>query len=825
MKTAPPVAAILIVVLVCVTDVQARTWYVEPGGTGDVTTIAAGLDSAVYGDTVLVACGAYDADYMFMGAGIVLLSETGNPECVTISGQFEDSSILDCLADSLTRIEGFTMTDAGGFNWGALRIRGGGIVKNCRFEGNFCWTRGGGVDATYTTFVNCDFGGNWSEGTSGGMTGVHVTLVGCDFGGNWNGQGAGGAFSGSAGQIDSCTFSGNDSWFEGGAIWGHASTITNSVFENNSTRYEGGGAISGGAGYLADCTFRGNEAGLSVPGSLEADGGAIWGGAAVMERCTFIGNSSPYGQGGAVRYGGGRIGDCIFSGNFADYGGALHFGPGQSWVEQVLLGEIPMPEAPDPRHKFPFDWAREWLRPLLLSRVPEENPNVAITSSVFRNNSVYVDHGAVYAGYDVSITSSVFYGNRSPGNGGSLTAVSNATVSHSIISFGGMGGAAVYCEGSAAVTVECSDVYGNAGGDWVGCIAGQLGVDGNISQDPLFNNPAAGDYSLLPGSPCLPENNSCGLMGPRTMVCGDYFTLICPDDHVLPAFSTAEYIVLEDFRIRNDYCDPRSFEYEVAITAGPAVLIDNGDPLSMGGITPVLNPGETYVAPDAALDIPAIRQNAEQFVWYRVTPAGDPGAVDSCATWIDFTAPVPVLITAFDVSVVETGVGLRWRTVADEAVAGFHVYRSVGDSGFTRLNGRLLSPGALAYTDGTAAAGQAYRYMLGVVLEDGSETRSRAARIRTRPLELALGQNHPNPFNPSTTIAFVMPQAGHARVSIYDVRGKLVTTLIDGVLPVGSRQITWDGTDNRGNGVGSGVYFYRLETGKRTLTKRMILLK
>ena len=121
--------------------------------------------------------------------------------------------------------------------------------------------------------------------------------------------------------------------------------------------------------------------------------------------------------------------------------------------------------------------------------------------------------------------------------------------------------------------------------------------------------------------------------------------------------------------------------------------------------------------------------------------------------------------------------------------------------------------------------GTLYRDVIGVVLEDGSETRSREVSVKMRPLEFTLEQNYPNPFNPSTTIPFVIPEMGRVRLKIYDVKGSLVKTLFDGILPAGFRQITWDGTDNRGSGVGSGVYFYRLQTGKRKLTRRMILLK
>jgi hypothetical protein len=82
-------------------------------------------------------------------------------------------------------------------------------------------------------------------------------------------------------------------------------------------------------------------------------------------------------------------------------------------------------------------------------------------------------------------------------------------------------GAAVSCYELASATFTCSDVYGNAGGDWVACIAGQEGTGGNISVDPLFCDAAADDYSLAEISFCVPENNSCAVqIGALGVGCG-----------------------------------------------------------------------------------------------------------------------------------------------------------------------------------------------------------------------------------------------------------------------------------------------------------------
>ena len=94
-----------------------------------------------------------------------------------------------------------------------------------------------------------------------------------------------------------------------------------------------------------------------------------------------------------------------------------------------------------------------------------------------------------------------------------------------------------------------------------------------------------------------------------------------------------------------------------------------------------------------------------------------------------------------------------------------------------------------------------------------------------RVLTFALGQNYPNPFNPTTTISFTLPEMARTNLSIFNVGGGLVKTLVDGILPAGVKHATWNGRDASGDPVSSGVYFYRLKAGNRVMTKKMILLK
>jgi hypothetical protein len=92
-------------------------------------------------------------------------------------------------------------------------------------------------------------------------------------------------------------------------------------------------------------------------------------------------------------------------------------------------------------------------------------------------------------------------------------------------------------------------------------------------------------------------------------------------------------------------------------------------------------------------------------------------------------------------------------------------------------------------------------------------------------LHSSLHQNYPNPFNPVTTIEFNMPRRDHVTVEVFDLLGRRVLTLINGVLPAGTHRVEWNGLDEEGRSVASGVYLYRLRATEWVETKKMLLLK
>jgi hypothetical protein len=93
------------------------------------------------------------------------------------------------------------------------------------------------------------------------------------------------------------------------------------------------------------------------------------------------------------------------------------------------------------------------------------------------------------------------------------------------------------------------------------------------------------------------------------------------------------------------------------------------------------------------------------------------------------------------------------------------------------------------------------------------------------PTTFALSQNYPNPFNPTTNIEFAIPQHETVKLEVYDILGRLVTTLANTDMPAGTYKVIWNGKDSNGQSVATGLYLYRLQAGSFTSVKKMLMLK
>lgn len=149
---------------------------------------------------------------------------------------------------------------------------------------------------------------------------------------------------------------------------------------------------------------------------------------------------------------------------------------------------------------------------------------------------------------------------------------------------------------------------------------------------------------------------------------------------------------------------------------------------------------------------------------------------------------------------------------------GFQMTASSSKVGLdTNTNGRSYNK---VGTTGTWTAITTGNYMINAFYDNGSGS----SDIVINPA-LLTAKNYPNPFNPETTINFNMPADGKVSVKIYNAKGQLVKTLFNGNLEKGSREVVWNGVNDKGQTVGSGLYFYKVETAKQSIMNKMILMK
>jgi hypothetical protein len=789
--------------LVAGAQAPARTWLVPL----DAPTVAAGLDSASAGDSVLVASGTYFEQGLVLKSGIVLASAAGDPDSVTIDAE-QAGIVLFCNGvDSTASVEAITIS--GGQAPGTLFFgcAGGGAhleyssarFTNCTFTGNVAvYGAGMGCLESSPRLENCVFDGNWASGSEwaagGGFycRGGAPELVECTFVDNGTSSIAttsdgGGVFCDNSDLVATdCIFDSNTSEVGAGGFYSFSydrATLTGCIFQENQAAAGGamyfersyadvvgctftgneadnGGAVfceSGSAPEFEDCLFEANTAGPHAGGAIDC-----WGSSPTARGCTFLANTAVNGGGGVVCRGGSSFAgeDCFFLANStARQGGGL-------WCKGPATA--------------------------------------ALTSCTFYDNAAAAGAGGVHV-YD----------------GGS------ATLMQTIVAFSAAG-EGVGCEGGGSADLFCCDVYGNAGGDWIGCIESQLGTAGNFWADPQFCDSAGGDFHLtLPDSPCLAVNSACSLrVGVLDAGCGCpagasvLVPMECPT--IGAALSGAE---------AGDVIGICCGEYEEVLTLVQGVHLK-------GARADLCRVFVTTSAPPYAVVHAA--GVSESTVVAELT-------LDGCGV-----VPQVVLVEA-----ATTGLHLQRNRITGGATVGVH---NASDS-------RVRIGGALEYANDLFANGdmtpfhvrnenvtgdsldallnywgtQNYLEILAAVegpvrtcpITDVTHTKSLCAPVSAvgapvvadSPAGLRLTVA-PNPFRDASRILFTVDRDGApVSVRLFNVAGRVVQVLEDRPLSRGAHTVVWDGRDRRGSPVGAGVYFVRLEVDSESLTRRLIRVR
>lgn len=238
-------------------------------------------------------------------------------------------------------------------------------------------------------------------------------------------------------------------------------------------------------------------------------------------------------------------------------------------------------------------------------------------------------------------------------------------------------------------------------------------------------------------------------------------------------------------------------------------------------------------------------------VWYAVENTGghiiftiDPGkALVIPIVLGDEDPTLPVELSTFTVSLnAFNNAVLNWITQTETGVSGFYVYRNNSENLASAILVSHLIPAtnsseehSYSFIDNELFSHGTYYYWLQVADIDGSEsyhgpatlvyTGNDEPALPSIPTVTELRSVFPNPFNPNTNLSYSLAEEAEVSVKIYNARGQLVRTLNEGRKAVGHHSAAWDGKDDRGQNQSTGVYFFRMQAGKKVFNSKAVLMK
>ncbi len=219
--------------------------------------------------------------------------------------------------------------------------------------------------------------------------------------------------------------------------------------------------------------------------------------------------------------------------------------------------------------------------------------------------------------------------------------------------------------------------------------------------------------------------------------------------------------------------------------------------------------------------------------YYFAVRTGDEVINWSAPSNLSTSKTTPVELASFLSFSSENKVSLQWTTASETNNLGFAIERKLENEhdwqeiAFIRGAGTSSTPHQYSYQDALDVIGSV-SYRLRQVDTDGAFSYSKVVEVTVQaPSQFLLAQNFPNPFNPSTTVSYQIPASAQGRMSlvIYDMLGRQVRTLFEEPAKAGYYRTEWDGRDDNGLAVSSGIYFYILRSGTFQATRKMIKLE
>ncbi len=196
------------------------------------------------------------------------------------------------------------------------------------------------------------------------------------------------------------------------------------------------------------------------------------------------------------------------------------------------------------------------------------------------------------------------------------------------------------------------------------------------------------------------------------------------------------------------------------------------------------------------------------------------GGIDNLIYKIYKDQVIPVELLSFIANTIGNKIELNWQTATETNNRGFEIYRNGNKIAFVEGRGTSTERQDYSFVDENLQSG-IYNYRLNQLDFDGTQEVVGELTVNlSLPEQFSLEQNYPNPFNPTTTINWQSPVGSWQTLKIYDLLGREVVTLVDEYKQAGSYEVEFDA-----RGLSSGVYFYTLQAGSYTQTKKLILMK
>ncbi len=183
----------------------------------------------------------------------------------------------------------------------------------------------------------------------------------------------------------------------------------------------------------------------------------------------------------------------------------------------------------------------------------------------------------------------------------------------------------------------------------------------------------------------------------------------------------------------------------------------------------------------------------------------------------------------------EEGITLIWRTESETDCAGFYIWRSEEEEGQYMKITTALIPGSgnksdateYSYSDQNVQGGIVYWYKIEEISTDGNSAFYGPVSIAISisvPIEYGLSQNYPNPFNPETTFRYQLPEMSDVSIEIYSILGQKIKTWQYVSQPAGEYTVNWNGIDDLGKQVSSGIYFLQMKAGSYREMRKMTVM-